>query len=145
MQINNTIKEFIDILDTYARGNLEEKTHLSILLQLAGDAKKESLIGELSFHGKYLWKLFITFSKEPHESDKYEKLQSEFVTTVGEFQEKIKSILLNAPSDIMEIFHRHFFSLSNASLKHLLSLARDFSYLKNWELELEEQNGEDRS
>ncbi len=144
MNISEAVSEFIEVLDAYSDSTLKEKENLKTLIQLAGDNKNHASIGDLSFHGKYLWRLYHTFQKEPTDSDKYEKLELEFMKTVSEFGEKIQSVIAAAPDDIVTLFQNHFFAMSHESLHHLLSLAHDFYYLKNWELEYVEENSESR-
>ena len=142
MVISDTVRNFVEVLNAYSHATLHERDNLALLLQVAGDSNNKTAVGELAFHGKYLWRLYQTIQKEARESDTYEKLQAEFTRSVEEFQAMIRKLLPSAPQDVSEMFQRHFLSLSPASLQHLLLLAGDLYHLKNWELEFEEQNSD---
>lgn len=136
IEVNETVREFIDLLDTYAQDGLRERTHLGQLLQLAYDTSNTELVGEMAFHGKYLWKLYGTLRGESPDSEHYEKLEQEFSRTIHEFHAKLSLLISRAPEDFQQMMKKHYLDVSENALKNLLSIARDFYWLKNWELEM---------
>ena len=138
MIIAEHIRDFVALLDSYSGGKLKEKENLTILLQLAGEGKNQNIIGELAFKGKFLFRLFQTMQKENVDSEVFEKLKAELSHGATELTDQIRILISTAPDAIAQVFERHFFMLTPEAFRHLLALAHDLYYLKNWQLELEE-------
>ncbi|MAT40022.1 MAG: hypothetical protein CL946_10510 [Ectothiorhodospiraceae bacterium] len=140
------IENLVDLLDEYSKQDLKDKENFKQFLQLAHEHDRTEIIRNMAFHSKYLWKLYGTIRKQAPDSEHYEKLEREFAQTVEEFHGQINSLIEGVESEFTEMVNRHYLAISEQSLKHLLTLANDFYWLKNWELEMEQlqqESGED--
>ncbi len=143
MTISESVTAFVDLIDRYSRGNLRDRNMLAAILQLAGDAGKPELVGDLAFHGKYLARLYRALRREALEPEVREKLEAEFVEGTAAFQKLLAPLLPRADDETRAMLERHFISLTPNTVPHLLALAEDFSCLKNWELEMREGGPDD--
>jgi hypothetical protein len=141
IDVSDTVNDFVNLLGRYAQEGLNERENLARLLQHANDTKKTEIIGNMAFRGKYLWRLYATVKRELPDSEHYEKLGQEFSQTVQEFQAILADLITDGDEEFVHLVESHFLTVSESALKNVLSLAQDFYYLKNWELEFVEREG----
>ncbi len=142
--LSEAVETLLDVLSDFSNDGLREKADFAQLLQVAHDNAKEAIIGDLAFTGKYLYRLFGTMRKQGIKSEHYDKLEGEFSTTVHEFQTKLEELIASAPQHFQEMIRRHYLSVSQPSLKHLMNIVHDFSVLKDWELTVNEAEQRER-
>lgn len=142
--LSETVETLIEVLSDFSSDGLCEKEHFAQLLQVGHDNAKEATVGELAFTGKYLYRVFGTMRKQGMESEHYEKLEGEFSKTVHEFQTKLEELIVSAPQHFQEMIRRHYLTVSQPSLKHLMNIVHDFSVLKDWELTVNEAEQRER-
>jgi|GEM_PF-4246978 len=141
MQINEQVKSILSMLMQYSTRHLSDAEMLACFLQHAYDTQRQEQLGELSFRGKYLWKLNDTLGKHVPGSDLHAKLQEEFAEAAREFHILVEAFLADADSDFGETVRQRYLAVSHESFLRLLELAGDMNILKNWELDMTRDQG----
>ncbi|MDT8322881.1 MAG: hypothetical protein RRA94_02130 [Bacteroidota bacterium] len=143
MEISSQVREIISVLSAYARNGLREAEMLAHFLQHAAEREKQEALGELSFTAKYLTRVQSAIRRQTPESELYTKLEEEFSYGVHSFHAKVKDFVSDAEDDFRGMAERHLLTVSQDALHHLVGLAEDFAWLKNWELEMTQGAGAD--
>jgi len=136
--------EIIELLQAFSQHSLRDTTFFTITLEHANDSGKHEKIGALAFQGKYVSRLFSTMHKQGVEGEHFEKLKQEFALALQEFRLSLKSLIEDMPPENTERFEQHYFAINESALKHCLDLASDFSWLKEWELAMIENQRDTR-
>lgn len=136
MEISPQVSDIISVLSVYARNGLRDAGMLSHFLQHAADHQEHEALGELSFAAKYLTRVQGAIRKQVPESELYAKLEEEFSFGVHSFHAKLTDFVSTAEEDFRSMVERHYLAVSQEALRHLMELAEDFTWLKNWELEM---------
>ena len=137
MTVSSTVRQIVEILQQYTKFSLKDSDRLAAILQHAYDVERTSQLGDLAFSAKYLWKLYVTLEKQPADSEMLEKLETEFSTTIEEFRNRLMAFA--AEGAFKSMVEHHYLSMQPSSLKHLLDLAHDLGWMKNWELDMAQQ------
>jgi len=143
MEISPQVREIISVLTSYARQNLRDPEMLAHFLQHAADDGKHAPIADLSFTGKYLARVQSALRRQAPGSELYDKLEQEFSHAVHSFHAKVKEFAASGDEEFRGMVERHCLAVSQQSLQHLVHLAEDFAWLKNWELEMTQDQGAD--
>lgn len=141
MEVSPQVQDIIELLSIYADGRLHDPDGLGGVLQHAQSRGTPDAVGELAFKGKYLTRLQLTMRRQTPESELYEKLEQEFSRTVHEFHAMVSDFFADAEEKQRGMVERHYLTVSHDALRHLMQLAEDLTWLKNWELEMTQDQG----
>ncbi len=143
MEISSQVREIISVLSAYARNGLRDPEMLAHFLQHAAEHGKHEALGDLSFTAKYLTRVQSAIKRQTPETELYAKLEEEFSYGVHSFHAKVKDFVADADEDFRGMAERHLLAVSQDALRHLVGLAEDFAWLKNWELEMSQNAPDD--
>ncbi|MCB2206038.1 hypothetical protein KQI65_14955 [bacterium] len=136
------MKEIITVLNAYTRDGLRDGELLAAFLQHAADRGKHAELGDLSFTAKYLTRVQSAIHKQTPQSDLYAKLEEEFSYGVHSFHAKVKEFVADGEEEFRSMVDRHVLAVSQPALRNLMHLAEDFAWMKNWELEMTRDDGD---
>jgi hypothetical protein len=137
MKIHAEITDFIESVDAYSRHRLTHKEDLAVLMQVSRDEGKAAVFDDLTFHAKYIHRIFGIMKRTPPDSDAYPKIAQEFRDGIEKVTTMMRTLMKEAPDDVKREFTEKFFSMKHESLENLLSVAYDLSWIKNWNIDHE--------
>ncbi len=134
--------EIVDAIDKFSNGSLREKDSLEFLLRTAIENETMSLIDDVAFHSKFLWRLLSFFqSGRKFEEVDEEVYKSRIFELINESVEKIRNLILEivskAPQQERETFVSKFLEMNAQSFGNFVNLVHDFYWLKNWKIDNE--------
>ncbi len=135
MDIRQDISNFIERVDSFSQNRLQNKVDISILLQLSRDDGKEQVFEDLTFHAKYIYRLFSILKRTSPEAEAYPKLSAEFKDGVEKVNTLMRTLVKEASDDIKRPFMSKYFSMTHTSLENLISISYDLSWIKNWKID----------
>ena len=136
MNISPQVREITELLSTFAGGTLEDSAMMERFLQHAQDRNKPDAVGTLAFQAKFLTRVQSTIRQQAPDSELYAKLEQEFSAAVHEFHGLVTEFVADAEADFREMAEKHFLAVNESALRNLMRLAHDFTWMKNWELEM---------
>lgn len=136
MEISPEVELIIDILSNSTSDGLQDERLFSQFLQHAQSAGKQEALGKLAFHGKYLRNLYAAIRRQTQETELYEKMEKEFSRATNDFHGMVTEFISDGEEEFRATVERHSLAVSENGLRNLLSLAEDFTALKNLELEM---------
>ena len=136
MDISPEVELIVEFLQTSTRDGLQDDRLFSQFLQHAQSADRQEELGKLAFHGKYLHNLYVAVRRQTQGTELYDKMEQEFSRAVNDFHGMVTEFVTDAEEDFREVVQRHTLAVSEEGLQRLLTLARDFTALKNLELEV---------
>ncbi len=140
MNISPQVNAIAELLATYSQGALDDVRMIERFLQHAHDSSRHAELGDLAFHAKFLTRVQSTIRRQAPGTDLYDKLEKEFSTAVHEFHGRVGEFVENAEPDFRTMVDQHYLAVNEQSLRNLMRLANDFTWLKNWELEMTQEN-----
>ncbi len=134
--------EIVDAVDKFSNGSLREKDSLEFLLRTAIENEMMSLIDDIAFHSKFLWRLLSFFqSGRKFEEIDEEVYKSRIFELINESVEKIRNLIFEivskAPQQERETFTSKFLEMNAESFGNFVNLVHDFYWLKNWKIDNE--------
>ncbi len=141
MEISPQVEMILEVLQQYASDGLRDEALFARFMQHAQNGGKQAALGALAFHGKYLRNLYVTIRRQTQETELYEKLEKEFSRAVNDFHGMITDFVADAEEEFRSTVERHILAVNESGLKNLLSLAEDFTALKNMELDYLQDQG----
>jgi len=145
MEVSPQVRDIIDVLSTYTRSRLHDAGMLGRFLQHASDRDAPESIGDLAFKAKYLTRLQGTMRAQTAETELYAKLEEEFSRSIHEFHALVTAFVADADTEFRSMVERHHLAVTPEALRHLVQLAEDLTWLKNWELEMTQPKPEGKS
>jgi len=140
MDIRQDISNFIERVDSFSQNRLQNKVDISILLQLSRDDGKEQVFEDLTFHAKYIYRLFSILKRTSPEAEAYPKLSAEFKDGVEKVNTLMRTLVKEASDDIKRPFMSKYFSMTHTSLENLISISYDLSWIKNWKIDSDDNS-----
>lgn len=131
----NTARAFIDAVEVFKNSALNFK---ELLVHIVSSAQPV-VLGELAFHGKYVWKLYRTLQSHALEDEALEKLQGEFARAVDHFKDLLQRPVQTWSDEHREDMDRRFFHTSQECLRRVIMLAEDFFWVKNVEIQFKDK------
>ena len=131
---SEAIETLIGILDTFSEHRLRDRVMLARLLEHGGASGKTAEVGELAFQGNYLTRLLGTIRAQPPGGEHMPKLEEEYARALHSFVVQLERFLAEADNDLRASIAAQYLQTSEASLRHLVDLAADLGWLKNWEV-----------
>lgn len=141
MDVSPQVSDIIELLSKYAGGRLHDQVMLGRILQHAADRDTPQAVGDLAFKAKFLTRLQMTLRSQTPETELYGKLEQEFSRAVHEFHAMVKEFTTDADEEFRTMVERHHLAVTQQALRHLMQLAEDLTWLKNWELEMTQPEG----
>jgi len=134
-QAGNTSRAFIDAVEVYKNSGLNFK---NLLVRIVDSAQPETL-GELAFHGKYVWKLYRTLQSHALDNETLESMQGEFAHAVNHFRDLLRAPMDSWSHEQRDDMDSQFFHASQECLRRVIMLAEDFFWVKNVELQFKDK------
>ncbi|NOY05461.1 MAG: hypothetical protein GXO82_02315 [Chlorobi bacterium] len=131
----NTGRVFIDAVEAFKNSGLNFR---SLLVRIVDAAQPETL-GELAFHGRYVWKLYRTLQSHALDDESMESLQSELARAVDHFRDLLRVPMDSWSNEQRDEMDNRFFQTSPECLRQLIMLAEDFFWVKNVELHFKDK------
>ncbi|CUU02126.1 hypothetical protein JGI1_00429 [Candidatus Thermokryptus mobilis] len=134
--------KIVEEVDRFSGGKLKEKKSLEFLIGLAIENDMMSLIDEIAFHSKFLWRI-ISFLKsgrgfkDVDEQKHKENLINQMNEAVGKIQGLIFKLIERCDASERENFVSKFLKVEPQSFENFLNLVYDFYWLKNWKIDNE--------
>jgi hypothetical protein len=139
MKISDAVQTIVEMLHGYSGQRIADAPVLSMLLQHAGDAARNEELGTLCFRAKHVSRVFGTLARQTPETELHAKLQEEFSTSIREFHTLLESFISDAPEELLTTVTTRHLAVTPDGLRQLLTLAGDLEWLKNWELDMNQQ------
>ena len=137
----STVNDVIEMISRFSGGRLRDTQALARFLLHAESVSRPAAIGDLAFQGKYLTRLLDTLRKNPPGSEHYDGLEHEFSRALNDFQDHIRDFSSGGDRTFLVFVEAHYLSVTESALKHVLMLAYDFGWLKEWELAIAAEEG----
>ncbi len=134
-QAGSTGRAFIDVVEVFKNSGLNFK---SMLVRIV-DTAQPTTLGELAFHGKYVWKLYRVLQMSALDDETLENVRGEFVHAVECFRDLLRASTDSWPNEQREDVKRRFLHASQESLQQMVMLAEDFFWVKNVELQFKDR------
>lgn len=135
MEIRREISRFIDRVNSFSHNRLQNKEDISILYQISRDEGKEEVFEDLTFHAKYIFRVYGILKRTTPDSDTYPKLSAEFKEGVEKVSTLIRTLIKEAPDDVKQRFINKYFTMTHTGLDNLISVSYDLSWVKNWHID----------
>lgn len=135
MQLRSETESFLHELEVFSNRKLLFRTEVGTLVDLAAQSKRTELLDDVIFYAKFLTKTFDIIKRIGKDGEGYDKLASEFQTTLEKASTLLKTIVKDASEEEKRHFVDLFFGMDQESLSLLLDLMRDLSWVKNWQVD----------
>jgi hypothetical protein len=135
MNVRRDMKDFIDELEIYAKRKLNYPAEVGELLQIV---MQTGLVGEfegLIFQAKFLVRTQEIMKRIGPGMDGFEKLSTEFQSSVKKSIDSLNMIVERAPSDIARKLTDTFIVMETDSFSRLMKLFSDLSWIKRWQVD----------
>jgi hypothetical protein len=135
-------EKIVEAVDSFSGGKLKEKESFEFLIKVAIENETMSLIDEIAFLSKFLWRLvsFLKSGRGFKEIDE-QKYKGNLIAQVNESVERIRALILkliDGCDDVeKENFVNKFLKVEAQSFENFLNLVHDFYWLKNWKIDNE--------
>ena len=132
MPAQSDTAQFIDQLQTFARGRLNFPRNLEQIVDQVREQRMEELFQDLIFHAKFAVKTKDVLTRIGQGGEGYDKLSVEFQNSVEKTSTLLKTLVKESPEAIKQQFVGVFFGLDPQSFERFLKLLEDLSWVKNW-------------
>jgi hypothetical protein len=129
------INEFIRQLAAYAGRKLNYPIELGELLGIVEKSGATDDFEELIFQAKFLVKSKEIMRRIGPDTEGYERLSTEFQTSVEKAVDRLKLLVARASPEISQKHFSGFLSRETDGFDSFLNLASDFRWVKNWQLD----------
>lgn len=134
-QVSDATDNLLDTVEHLAQRKLQYRAQISQLIELARTQRRERLFEDAIFLAKFLWKSSNLMHRIGPADEGYPKVSAEFRDALEKFSTMIKTLVKESPDDIKDSFVSTFFAMTRESLDHLLRLAAELSWLKNYTID----------
>lgn len=131
-------KETGNLLDRIERTTghkLRYRFEIATLIELAARNRQQSIFEDIIFFAKFLRNSYTVMQRIGTADEGYPKLSAEFRDGLEKFSTLIKTLVKEGPDEIKNSFITTFFTMSQESMNHLLQLASDLSWVKNYSID----------
>lgn len=135
MNVRLDMKDFIDELEVYAKRKLNYPLEVGEILQIV---MQTGLIGEfegLIFQAKFLVSTQEIMKRIGPGMDGFEKLSTEFQTSVRKSIDFLNMLVERASSDVARKLTDTFIIMETDSFNRLMKLFSDLSWIKRWQVD----------
>jgi len=134
-QVSNATDSLLDDVERLAQRKLQYRAQISQLIEVARTRRRERLFEDAIFLAKFLWNANNLMHRIGPADQGFPKLSAEFRDALEKFSTTIKTLVKESPDDIKKSFISTFFATTQESLDHLLRLAGDLRWLKNYTID----------
>ncbi len=135
MELQSQTKQFIENLQKEYGRTLSFPEEVCFLIDQTNMHRLDQPFRDAIFHAKFATKTREVMSRIGHDGEGYDKLSSEFQTSVEKASTLLKTIVKESPEEHKQQLVRNFFSLDQSSFSRLMKLFEDLSWIKNWEVD----------
>jgi hypothetical protein len=135
MDVRPDMKDFIDELEIYAKRQLNYPVEVGELLQIVMRAKLICEFEGLIFQAKFLLRTQEIMKRIGPGMDGFEKLSTEFQSSVKKSIDFLNLLVEKAPSDVARKLTDTFIIKETDSFNRLMKLLSDLSWIKNWQVD----------
>jgi hypothetical protein len=135
MNVRLDIKNFINELEVYAKRELNYPVEVGELLQIVMQTGLASEFEDLIFQAKFLVRTQKIMRRIGPGMDGFEKLSTEFQTSMKKSIDILNMLVERVPSDIARKLTNMFVVMETGSFSRLMKLFSDLSYIKNWQVD----------
>jgi hypothetical protein len=131
MTIRPDIKVFLAQMERDARRTLNCPAEVGELLQIVVQTGLSDDFDELIFQAKFLVRSREVMSRIGSGADGFEKLSTEFQSSMKKSVDALKNLIRRAPEDVAQKFNESFLARNTKSLENLMDLFSDLQSVKN--------------
>lgn len=132
MNVRPDMKDFINKLEVYAKRELNYPEEVGELLQIVMQTGLVCEFEDLIFQAKFLVKTQEIMKRNGPRTHGFEKLSTEFQSSVKKSIDFLHLLMERAPSDVARKMTETFLAMETDSFNRLMKLFSDFSHIKNW-------------
>jgi hypothetical protein len=140
MEVRKETISFVDRVDAYSEYRLKNKQDIALLIQLSKDYGKQREFDDLTFHAKYIYRLFGIIQRTTPDSEAYPKLRNEFQDGLEKVSILIRSLIKEGVDAVEQRFADKYFALTHTSMENLINLSYDLSWIKNWNIDTQNES-----
>lgn len=135
MQLRPETETFLRDLEIYSNRKLYFRNEVGELVDLVERSHRLQLFDDLIFYAKFLTKSFDVMKRVGRDGEGYDKLATEFQTTLEKTSTLLKTIVKDSPEEVKQHFVDSFFRMDQEGLSALMKLFADLSWAKNWQVD----------
>jgi hypothetical protein len=139
LRISEETNKLLDDVEQLAQRKLHYRAEIAMLIELTQAQHQQRLFDDIVFLAKFLWNSSNVMRRIGPTDEGYTKLSAEFRDAVEKFSTLIKTLIKEGQGDIKKQFMKKFFTMSQESMNHLIQLASDMSWLKNYSIDTKKQ------
>ncbi len=138
-QSPDAVSTLLELLADFSGNALQDVDTLRSFLHAARDNRDSEFIGRLAFQGKYLTRISSALARHAGAGGEHiGVLEREFTQAANDFREEISTGIDNCSETMRESVQRDYLAVDKRALRRLLALAHDFSWLKDFELAMQQ-------
>jgi hypothetical protein len=135
MTLRPDITEFVADLEVFCKRKLNYPLEVGEILQLTVQTGLINEFEELIFQAKFLVRTQEVMNQFGREMAGFEKLSTEFRTSIGRLKDLLKKLIERAEGDALPKYSDIFFSMETESVARLMKFCSDLSWIKNWQID----------
>ena len=124
--------QLVAALDALSENRLDRKEDMALLIETVMQNDKQQLINDLSFHAKFVVRIYGIMSRIGRGADGYEKLSLEFTSGVELVRSLLHALVQYCPPEQLARMEKTYLQQTQKGLGNLLSLCADLGWFKNW-------------
>jgi hypothetical protein len=132
---NEKYTTFVKAVEESSRKKLRFSTETALLLEIAATQNLSAAFEEAMFDAKFLTKTRNVMQRIGPGGEGYDKLASEFQSSVEKCSALLRSIAEHGSHDFGQEFVDTFLVIDQGGLENLLGLCADLSSIKNWQVD----------
>jgi hypothetical protein len=136
MIVSAKTSEFVNGLETFCRGKLQQKEELTKILEIAFTQNKEDELDKLAFNAKYIQGLFRVLSKSVgnNEITNIEDIRKDLSVNIESTTKLLRNII--AENEIKDEIEKKYLELSAGSFQNYQKILSDLEWVKMYLNEL---------
>lgn len=135
MNLSKKTKELLSEISTLSGDTLQRSMDLARLLELSYVFEREQALDDLAFHAKFVTKSFELMNRIGKEGEGYDKLFSEFSSSITKCQSLITVLTEGAETSIAAYFSDTYCSVGERTMNDLMQLFHDLGWYKNYRID----------
>lgn len=135
MDLKSDTHRFIEELQDHFSRKLAYPREVGFLMEQALVRNMEDVFRDAIFQAKFVTKTREVMNRIGREGDGFDKLSSEFQSSIEKSSALLKTIVKESSEEIKQPFIKEFFGLDQESFGNFLKLLEDLSWVKNFELD----------
>jgi hypothetical protein len=132
----------LDYLDSVAQHGLRKRNDMGTILELAAGRGAHEEMNLILFHGRHLYSLYTTLRKSTSTNQGYQTLEREFASAIETLRDLLAKLLVDAEGEEIDRFEKHYYAMTQGSVRNLIDLAHDLGVMKSVQNERKYGSGE---